>query len=182
MPASSLRFKTKQDVGFSGLSIQTQSESVIDFPFDKSLYADDKAKMFTTRMDLENGMQVIYKVFKRFWLTCHVGHNKSNSNTEAMFFLPPGVRYEDADTSPILINTGEDTGEFPFTPVFKLLGSMLACNKKNDSEVELRIKSVQDAFSAIRTQFFSAKAIKNSHKKTAYEGLILNLGACKSYS
>ncbi len=113
-----------------------------------------------------------FKVFKRFGLTCHVGRNKSKSKTEAMFSPPPGVRYEDADTSPILIDTGEDTGEIPSTPVFKLLGSTLACNIKDDSEVELRIKSAQGAFSAIRTQFFSAKGIKleNSHKKTAYEG------------
>jgi hypothetical protein len=55
---------------------------------------------------------------------------------------------------------------------------------KDESEVELRIKSAQGAFSAIRTQFFSAKGIKNSHKKTAYEGLILSilLFGCESWS
>jgi hypothetical protein len=159
MPASSPQFKTKEGFVFSGRSIQTHSESVIDFAFDKSLYSanDDETKMYATRMlrmDLENGMQTIYKVFKRSGLTCHVGRNKSKSKTEAIFFPPPGVRYEDADTSPILIDTGEDTGEIP---VFKLLGSTLACNMKDDSEVELRIKSAQCAFSAIRTQFFSSK-------------------------
>ncbi len=51
-------------------------EPVSDFSFGD---ADDKAKMFATRMDLENGMQIIYKVFKRFGLTCHVGRNKSKS-------------------------------------------------------------------------------------------------------
>jgi hypothetical protein len=54
---------------FSGRSIQIHSESVIDFPFDKSLYADDKSIMIDTRMDLENGMQKINHVFKRFGLT-----------------------------------------------------------------------------------------------------------------
>jgi hypothetical protein len=73
--------------------------------------------MFATRMDFENGMQIIFTVFKRFGLTFHVGRNKSKSKTEAMFSPPPGVRYEDADTSPILIDTGEDTGEIPFTSV-----------------------------------------------------------------
>ena len=85
------------------------------------------------------------------------------------------------------INTGEDTGEIPSTPAFKLMGSTLACNMKDESEVELRIKSAQGAFSAIRTQFFSAKGIKNSHKKTAYKGLNLsckavNLAAWQSCS
>ena len=41
MPASSLRFKTKQDFVVSGRPIQTCSE--IDFSFDKSLCADDEA-------------------------------------------------------------------------------------------------------------------------------------------
>ncbi len=86
MAASSLQFKTKQDFIFSGRSIQTHSASVIDFAFDRSLYADDETKMYATRMDLENGMQIIYKVFKRFGLTCHVGHNKSKSKT-----LPPSL-------------------------------------------------------------------------------------------
>ena len=184
MPASSILFKTKPDFVITGRSIQTHSESVIDFPFDRSLYADDKAKLFATRMELQTGMQTIYNVFKRFGLTCHVGRNKAKSKTEAMFFPPPGVCYEDADTSPILINTGVDTGEIPFTPTFKLLGSTLANNLKDDSEVELRIKSAQGAFSAIRTQFFSAKGIRNAHKKTAYEGLILSilLYGCESWS
>ena len=129
-------------------------------------------------------MQIIYTVFKRFGLTCHVGRNQAKLKTEAMFFPAPRVSYEDEDTSPILNDTGVDTGEIPFVPTFKLLGSTLANNLKDDSEVELRIKSAQSAFSAIRTQFFSAKGIKNAHKKTAYEGLILSilLYGCESWS
>ena len=103
-----------------------------------------------------------------------------------MFFPAPGINYEDADTSPILINTGVDTGEIPFTPTFKLLGSTLANNLKDDSGVELRIKSAQRVFSAISswTQFFSANGIRNVHKKIAYEGLILIilLYGCESWS
>jgi hypothetical protein len=180
--APSLQFKTKQDHVFTGRSIQTHS--AIDFSFDKSLYADDKTKLYATRMELQEGMQLIYTVFKRFGLTCHVGRNNAKSKTEAMYFPPPGVRYEDADTSPLLIDTGEDTGEISFTPTFKLLGSTLAKNLKDDTEVELRIKSAQGAFSAIRKQFFSAKGINNTHKKTAYEGLILSilLYGCETFS
>ncbi len=48
---SSLQFKTKQDFAFSGRSIKTHSESVIDFSFDKSLYADDKAKCLLTQRE-----------------------------------------------------------------------------------------------------------------------------------
>ena len=72
MLASPLQFKTKQDFVFTGRPIQTCSE--IDFSFDKSLYADDEAKLFATRPGLLEGMQLRYTVFKRFGLTCHVGH------------------------------------------------------------------------------------------------------------
>ena len=56
-----------------------------------------------------------------------------------------------------------DTGEIPFFPTFKLLGTTLANKLKDDSEVKLRIKSAQGALSAMCTQFFSAKDIKNTH-------------------
>jgi hypothetical protein len=61
---------------------------------------------------------------------------------------------------------------------------MLAYNLKDNNAIDCRIKSAQGAFSAIRKQFFSAKGIKNSHKKTAYEGLILSilLYGCETWS
>jgi hypothetical protein len=82
--------------------------------------------------------------------------------------------------SPIAVGDGEIT----FTKTFKLLGSMLAYDLKDNDAIECRIKSAQGAFSAIRKQFFSAKGIKNSHKKTAYEGLILSilLYGCETWS
>ena len=87
-----------------------------------------------------------------------------------MYFPAPGLKYEDADTSPLLV----DGGEVPFTEKFKLLGSLLAYNLKDNSEIDARIRSAQGAFQAIRKQF-SAKGIKNVHKKTAYEGLVLSI-------
>ena len=97
-----------------------------------------------------------------------------------MYFPAPGLKYEDADTSPLQI----DGGEVPFTLKFKLLGSILAYNLKDDDEIEARIRSAQGAFQSIRIQFFSAKGIKNVHKKTAYEGLVLSilLYGCETWS
>ena len=48
---------------------------------------------------------IIFAIFKRFGLTCPVGRNGSRSKTEAMFFPPPGVKYEDTDLSPIAVDT-----------------------------------------------------------------------------
>jgi hypothetical protein len=177
-PASSIWFKSKNDFIFTGRKTLAEADS--EFQFDKSLYADDKTKLYESREKLTAGMQIIFTVFKRFGLTCHVGRNGGKSKTEAMFFPPPGVKYEDADLSPIAVHDGEIT----FTKTFKLLGSMLAYDLKDNEAIECRIKSAQGAFSAIRKQFFSAKGIKNSHKKTAYEGLILSilLYGCETWS
>ena len=49
-----------------------------------------------------------------------------------MYFPAPGLRYEDADTSPHLVNGGEA----PFTLKFKLLGSLLTYNLKDDCEID----------------------------------------------
>ena len=97
-----------------------------------------------------------------------------------MYLPAPGLTYEDADTSPLLV----DGCEVPFTEKFKLLGSLLAYNLKDNSEIDARITSAQGAFQAIRKHFFSAKGIKNVHKKTAYEGLVLSilLYGCETWS
>ena len=168
--SASLMFRTEKDFVFSGRKV-TQSATAIDFQFDKSLYADDKTKLADSRENLQNSLRLIFSVFKQFGLICHVGRNGSKSKTEAMYFPAPGLKYEDADTSPLLV----DGGEVPFTVKFKLLGSILAHNLKDDSEIDARIRSAQGAFQAIRKQFFSAKGIKNVHKKTAYEGLVLSI-------
>ncbi len=109
-----------------------------------------------------------------------MGRNGGKSKTEAIFFPPPGVKYEDADLSQIAVHDGTIT----FTKTYKLLGSMLAYDLKDNDAMECRFKSVQGSFSAIRKQFFSAQGIKNSHKKTAYEGLILSilLYGCETWS
>ena len=78
-------------------------------------------------------------MFKQFGLICHVGRNGSKSKTESMYFPAPGLKYEDADTSPLLV----DGGEVPFTEKFKLLGSLLAYNLKDNSEIDERIRIAQ---------------------------------------
>ncbi len=66
--------------------------------------------------------------------------------------------------------------KIPFSPTFKLLGSMLANHLKDDTEVELGVKSAQGAFSqaipANRKQFFSVrKGINKRSHKTKKNGL-----------
>jgi hypothetical protein len=93
-------FKTENHFVFSGRKV-TQSSTASEFSFDKSLYADDKTKLADWRENLQNNLELIFSVFKQFGLICHVGRNGSKSKTEAMYFPAPGLRYEDADTSPL---------------------------------------------------------------------------------
>jgi hypothetical protein len=129
-PASSVWFKSNNDLIFTGR--KTINVSDTDFQFYESLYADDKIKLFESR---ENLIANHFTVFKLFALTCHVGRNGGKSKTEAIFFPPPGVKYEDADLSPMAV----DDGELSFTKTFKLLGSMLAYDLKDNDAVECRI-------------------------------------------
>ena len=89
----------------------TQSATAIDFSFDISLYLDDKTKLADSRENLQKSLLLIFSLFKQFGLICHVGQNGSKSKTEAMYFPAPGLKYEDADTSPLLV----DGSEVPFT-------------------------------------------------------------------
>jgi hypothetical protein len=128
--SSTLMFKTETDFVFSDEKV-TQSATALEFSFDKSLYADDKTELADSRINLQKNLELIFSVFKQFGLICHVGRNGSKSKTEAMYFPAPGLRYEDADTSPLLVD-GDDSGEVPFILKFKLLGSLLAYNLKDD--------------------------------------------------
>ncbi len=109
-----------------------------------------------------------------------MGRNGCKSKTEVMCFPPPGVKYENADSSPIAV----DDGEIIFIKNIKLLGSTMAYDLKDNDAIKCRIKIAQGAFSTIRKHFFSAVGTKNSHKKTAYEGLILSilLYGCETWS
>ena len=133
-----LCFRTAKDFIMSGSKIN-QRTTAIEFTFDKSLYADDKSKLSDSRENLTKCLQLIFDVFKKFGLICHIGRNSSKSKTEAMYFPAPGLKYEDADTSPLQI----DGGEVPFTLKFKLLGCIIAYNLKDDYEIEAWSKNSQ---------------------------------------
>ena len=77
---------------------------------------------------------MIFALFKRFRLTCRVGRN-GKFKTEAMFFPPPGVKYEDAYLGPIAV----DNCEITLTKTFKLLVSTLAYDRHDNDAIECMI-------------------------------------------
>jgi hypothetical protein len=54
------------------------------------LYVDDGAFIFTSRIDLTTGLDLILKHFACFGLEMHIGREGSPSKTECVFFPPPG--------------------------------------------------------------------------------------------
>ena len=53
------------------------------------LYVDDGAFPFSTRGDLQRGMDLIHHHFGRFGLDMHIGQGALTSKTECVFFPPP---------------------------------------------------------------------------------------------
>ena len=165
-----LQYKTREDHVFAGRPVRTRKDAV-NFEVTSSLFADDGAFLYGSREELQKGMDLIFKTFRRLGLTCHVGRAGSKSKTEAMYFPPPRSSYEDANTLPLEV----DGGLVTFTRAFKYLGSIISSNLDDSAEVDSRIKSASAAFASLRSQLFGCKNVKLAHKKGAYEGLVLGL-------
>ena len=60
----------------------TAKNNVSDTELDKILYADDQAFIFTSRLDLIRGSDIIYRLIVRFGLMMHVGNNGGKSKTK----------------------------------------------------------------------------------------------------
>jgi hypothetical protein len=100
-------FKTEKDFLFFGRKV-THKTKLWNSPLTNLCMQMTRQKWAHSRENLQNNLQLIFSVFKEFGLICHFGRHGSKSKTETMYF--PGLRYEDADTSPISF----DDGEVPF--------------------------------------------------------------------
>jgi len=58
------------------------------FSFHRSLFADDGAFVWTSRQDLETGLQRLFGVLRDFGLSMHVGTGSISSKTVCMYFPP----------------------------------------------------------------------------------------------
>ena len=72
----------------------------------------------------------------------HLGRGNAASKTEAIYFPPPRMAYEAADTSRFYI---DGTGFIDFCENFKYLGSMLHYSLTSDADVDKRITSAAAA-------------------------------------
>ncbi len=134
---------------FAGRPIRNQKD-VEPFEVSSSLFADDGAFLFGSREELQKGMDLIFRTFRRLGLICHVGRGGSKSKTKAMYFPPPRSSSEDASTLPIKV----DGGAVTFTQSFKYLESLVTSNLDDSAEVDARIRAASAAFASLRVQLF----------------------------
>ena len=117
-----------------------------EFKFGNSLFADDGAFLFISRAEMCAGMQVIFDVFLRFGMRCHVGTGKIKSKTEAAHFPHSIGNSNSADLSSFEVGDGIVT----IASEFRYLGSILHKSLRDDTDVESRIRSAGAAFGALR--------------------------------
>jgi len=91
------------------------------------------------------------------------------SKTEAIYFPPPRMAYEAADTSRFYI---DGTGFIDFCEKFKYLGSMPHHSLTSDADVDKRITSATAAFGALK-DIFADKYLSEELKGEVYKALIL---------
>ena len=94
-----------------------------------SLY---KGKRFQRKIDSRKADDFRTLQAVSAYLSCR---KERKSKTEATFFPPPGVKYEDAYLGPIAV----DNGEITLTKTFKLLVSTLAYDRHDNDAIECMI-------------------------------------------
>ena len=183
-PAAQFEFRcnTRQGGDRAGRVAGARSENVgeFSFVFFLSLYADDVANGVETRAELEAIANELQATFIEFGLAIHVGHNGGASKTVAMFIPAHGCSAQDGDKSNVTLNSGGTVG---FVDKFLYLGSWLASDLSDRSDVTHRINKASGAFGALRKELFGTKYASYEAKQKAYTGIILNvlLYGCESW-
>ena len=77
-----------------------------EFGFWASLYADDAATPFASRAALLAAANSIYHHMRLFGLLMHVGSAGKQSKTEAMYCPARTDKYDDGDTSDLVLDCG----------------------------------------------------------------------------
>jgi hypothetical protein len=185
MPTNgNLEFRTNtRTTGNNGGHVSSNSWSnkgEFTFSYTCSLYADDCALAQKYRAALLAATNAIYDHLRLFGLLMHVGTGGKKSKTEAMFCPARGARYEDGDTSDLVLNCG---GTVSFTKTFVYLGSLLHNDLTDHHDVEARIKKASKAFGALRDRIFSSQDVPERLKGKVYKGGVLAvlLYGCESW-
>ena len=153
-----------------------------EFAIIDSEYADDTALPFCSRADAEEQSPAVMKHFKRWGMEVHAGVQATatskgkDSKSEVLFAAaPPGCYanpriYDGADLSNILMPGGLF---FKVVLSFKYLGSYMASNCSDGTDVNSRVESAGKAFGCLNTHLFTSTSVTRTAKRAVYETLIL---------
>ena len=124
-PVAKPTFRTRADGVTSG-ERSTRKRGVTVFELFASLFADDCALFFETRADMVTGTSYLFNHLRKFGLKMHIGSGATASKTEAMYYPPTRMAYEDGDTTPFTVfgPSGEVLGFVTFVLEFEYLGSL----------------------------------------------------------
>jgi hypothetical protein len=74
------------------------------FKINHILYVDDGMFMLETKSDMIKGTEILRKHMLHFGLIMHIGRDRKKSKTEAVYFLPPGVKATKEDVAQFGVN------------------------------------------------------------------------------
>eukprot|EP00559_Dactyliosolen_fragilissimus_P001762 CAMPEP_0184862080 /NCGR_PEP_ID=MMETSP0580-20130426/6610_1 /TAXON_ID=1118495 /ORGANISM="Dactyliosolen fragilissimus" /LENGTH=561 /DNA_ID=CAMNT_0027359803 /DNA_START=327 /DNA_END=2009 /DNA_ORIENTATION=+ len=156
--------------------LRRQNSTAIGTPFSmwRSLYVDDGAFLFNNKEDLSKGANIIFKQFKKFGLTMHVGSDGTytDSKTEAVHFCSATEDYSQFDKAPVTI---QDQGYITYADSFTYLGSKINFDLNDTFDVENRIKHASKALGAMMQGVFRNNYLSKLSKKMLYLAIPINL-------
>ena len=155
-----------------------------------TLYADDAALITLGREDMERTMRSLIKHGVRWGLEVHVAKGAGGSSkTEFIVIEPAGnhpnrrsVSYEPPDKSPVQV--GENAfvtharvkiGGTVLRGVFKYLGSYIAEDMREDTDVDARILAASKAFGRFSKAIFRNRSISLEAKSRAFSAFVLSI-------
>ena len=122
------------------------------------------------------GTSYLFNHLRKFGLKMHIGSGATASKTEAMFYPPTRMAYEDGDTTPFTVfgPSGEVLGFVTFVLEFKYLGSLVHHSLTSDADVNKRIKAASAAFGALRSVLCNF-ALSENLRGQVYTALVLTI-------
>ena len=158
----------------------------------KSLYVDDMAVIFTNRQDVDKGMKLSVKHFRRFGLSIHTGTLDAEGNlvkkskTEILYIPPKHQRKMEytsfvEQTVDVMIGGGRFMS---FCDKFKYLGSWITYDLSDDFDVDCRINAGMTQFYAWRQGIFQNRDMPLEIRVKFYKAVVVNtlLWGCETWS
>jgi hypothetical protein len=160
------------------LSVRSSKKST-PLHHNATLYADDSAFIFLSKSDLITGTTFVKDTFAQFGLEVHLGCTNtpnSKSKTEAMYFPAHSKPIEEVEEELISGRFIISENKFvKFTNKFKYLGTYLAQDLSDDTDVNDRITAASKNFNALGKELFRNRKISLHIRCRLYVATTINI-------